>query len=1052
MEPNEDYLTLAADGTVIGVQHAVGFIDHQQAQYCRGCTRDFDRDHLIKCHIPHYHAESNSYLTPPAASTVTTPSLRRRRDNNRTGTLSISSSSSSSSNSSSSNSSSKALEKSIVPYSHHPRPAVPHKIHELSRVNERRSPMPPAIQDYASNPWKVARPQPVSFPSTDSLSLVHGNPRSLNPTGMSSSDEFISNQLNWLTRLNPYTTRRVENSTEHAPIMSSFYDSSRSTLLPLIPEKRSVHIVSGEQISFRQDARPHIAAMIRARREASSTTMQHQRCEIRPAVHPQAPTQSIGTVGKRATATKSRQINLPTKKVKRSRKSRPSRIQVVAPIHTSEPLDLSDSSLGNILKAQALTADADKTKEIDLSESSVSVEHLKSFNKEVTSPGVMEAEFPPNIQRMSPIDTEKALDLSKRGSQKVTDICKVKANSNQSSLSPPCLEKIPDHKNVTPLDLSTTHYRKQLIHAYNATRDTSATHKNTSEITHTNSHDTVLPKIGRVFTLNPQAVNQSKSDKLLSYQMLENSFNCVATASTAPTITKNIAAMAKYHESRPTERRDHNSSMGTHPMQACSTVTTVASNLISKSVMELVKNESKLGLNTNSMDVSSSGNCMSNTQSVGYSVFNMSYHHKPDVRTTNITKSYEGNGNAVMTPAHVNNSNVHPNVNTTIGSQGIILDTNTNNTRDNMSIPNNVSDANMTTNIQTDVSTAPNSTAHNITSDVNTAPYISSDTDIISFANITHNISPISPDIPIDTDIPPDIPSDANVTADNMTSNNGGSTLDANLTGNTSNTTTEINDSSISNVLPTMPIVDVPQQKNQATISEVIVNSRPKRACKSLGNEAKCRRGCIGCKVETKRPTPKSPKKSVKRKLTTYESPDRNMLAVTKASGAPMSDTRYQTNQSNNEPMDLSKPSKKIIKRNPFQVKKTNKMHSKFKIKTKNTFAAKRKAIFSLPITTRSIIINGKAPVIRLQKLSQKDVIDLSGYVNQGTDNEGRREFTTQQPSVVTCSVTSAEYETQPLDRNNKCDDTGCGRDGVASTKLPNFQRDLLLLTSGFDD
>ena len=326
------------------------------------------------------------------------------------------------------------------------------------------------------------------------------------------------------------------------------------------------------------------------------------------------------------------------------------------------------------------------------------------------------------------------------------------------------------------------------------------------------------------------------------------------------------------------------------------------------------------------------------------------------------------------------------------------------------------------------------------------------------------------------------------------------------------------------------------------------ISSRPQRACKStsfINREGACRHGCIGCNSVLKRFVAKSSKKPSKRKASVDED-SKSPSKVCLTNGGSKTDVE-KLNESQvlshpepqTEPMDLSKPSKKISsdanikpskpiflkpKKNILLVKmktatpkkikhllqmeerkskktkhvddlKSKKVKSLLKldhkpknirhimkmktgkpkkikslikvenlVKMENKKPKKMESVVCLPNTNsiKSVVLGGKSPIIRLQKLTQRDVLDLSS-------------MNRQKPDLKTNSVSISPLKCVEMAKEEEVESDGIEVERIvngqkiepSSSKLltdtevngstteepmPNFERDLLQLTTGFDD
>ena len=116
----------------------------------------------------------------------------------------------------------------------------------------------------------------------------------------------------------------------------------------------------------------------------------------------------------------------------------------------------------------------------------------------------------------------------------------------------------------------------------------------------------------------------------------------------------------------------------------------------------------------------------------------------------------------------------------------------------------------------------------------------------------------------------------------------------------------------------------------------------------------------------------------------------------------------------------------------------------------------------------KSVVLDGKAPILRLQKLSERDVLDLSGSGDQNPDKlcvnlKGQNSSKTSISRFSASAINSGvKNETKTHDEdltlevaNGEVEETivkNVSSSSVAVSAIPDIEHDLLQLTSGFDD
>ncbi|XP_072018029.1 uncharacterized protein [Amphiura filiformis] len=538
---DRQYLTVASDGSVIGVQHTMGHIDQDRSRRCGSCTSDYD-NLLRPNHLPQYNHTCNLY--PPLPPPPVLPSLKDLYPN--------------------------GTDSSLMSFATRPNSEIFSRCPPV-RASELNTSMQHSINKATTNRLDLGIPPtlpPFARNNSSTHACSHQTTRA--PTAITTPSQYYSSthqQWSWKRTSNHIISQRV-GSTEHMDVQSPLFDPT-NTRIPMSPEPRAVPIVSVKRPLYKPDARQQIAAMLNARRESQERDAfnLYQPCKKQP-VNERIDAAMRGSTNMLETSDvtlTTRQISLPNKRAKRSRKSRPFRIQVVAPIHTSEPLDLTESptktknqtdkpfehSIERVIIAENLKV-TNTDAPLNLSETPAKrhreelsklkenfvdapIDILKrEFTKNLTSPVIMEQEFPPNIHRMTPIETTEALDLS-------TNKCKKNDKLNGSDLSPPSLEKITPSNNEVALDLSLN----RSVHKINTANKTLVSVSNSSDSNASKEIDhgfqLGLPRIERVFTLNAEAVKMSlleSGNKSLSISLSDLNVNSISntTSITGTTI------------------------------------------------------------------------------------------------------------------------------------------------------------------------------------------------------------------------------------------------------------------------------------------------------------------------------------------------------------------------------------------------------------------------------------------------------------------------------------------------------------------------------------
>ena len=1144
---NSKFLTVAPDGSVIGVQHTIGYIDQERARHCGTCINNYDgllqpdrlpqvNTHTCNVYPPIPKGLTNlDSLFPELVDVSTTPTLLPIINQSITSTTPNS-----------------EIFRSCPPTGK-PLPPVQHFNRPIDR-------------------WRPNIPPPTSFNNSSTAhapSIVSTHAPS-NPTAVSTYEYFSTHRRQWNWKS---SDEIITGGREHLSTRSSLVDS-RSSRLISIPEKRSVQIL--QRSAHRADARQKIAAMLNARREIHDKgpiISHHGSIFDRlsqgrlDSLDKDAPNGNDVIVSKQFQTceinTPARQINLPNKKVRRSRKSRPFRIQVVAPIHTAEPLDLSESPIKKQkeLSKEGIDMSVSSNEKAKISDgasdlTSSHVDNAKTtFSKKISSPMIIEPEFPPNIQRMTPVDKEEALDLSKHGCKKLYSSHVTNSSSDQS-LSPPCLEKIITECNAPiALDLSKTNRSQSTDFPTDCKTTTSfpfnsSMHagKPTDDCVKYSNDSFQLPKIERVFTLNTDAVKELQSTGKI-YQIDLNDARSKSHFLTKKTSNEMEKRKTTEPDNNPTPNGDLKQVLGSKIK--VSSLLSAQPDPIPKPNGDLMQDSLLILAHPNNEKPTDLSN-VTKTQTVNEtkmpkvtamdlskpsqsSVQDKTSHNAPhDLSSKLKPKQGKQQEEIKINQGHVDRKSgsdtetLERKPLTTATKMETTLETECSVLMKTQSQTNSETDCSSPIKTRAETTLVAESRCN--------GEVIVSTSDKTDEANdklVPQKKSPsqTAPEkstrdqsLPVNTlqsqpgdliSVPPQV--GTLTLGDSATP---GQSKQDDLTSvhpQSENDDRSITDKSITN----KPITNI------SVINKSITSNtgRPRRTCRiASSRNGGCRHGCIGCNFVFKRLVPKSPKESIKRMVPKPKKSIKRKLkhsdsfsgafkvfikeSDSKSNGLKAKQALKITRSLNDcQPIDLSKTSQNAM-RNKASHNAPQDLSCKLKQKTcqphdlsckprhkngkqigkskKAKKLAKIKDILSLSSneSVKSIVLDGKAPILRLQKLSERDVLDLSGSSHQKADklcvslnsqnssetsiprfsaNATQRVGSAKGPQSVREQCVKNETKAHDEDvtlqvTNGDVNEAVVKRvDDISSSKvdvsvIPDIEHDLMQLTSGFDE
>ena len=1141
---NSKFLTLAPDGSVIGVQHTIGYIDQERARHCATCINNYDgllqpdrlpqvNTHTCNVYPPIPKGLTNlDSLFPELVDATTTPTLLPIINQSITTTTPNS-----------------EIFRSCPPTGK-PLPPVQHFNRPIDR-------------------WRPNIPPPTSFHNSSTAharSIVSTHAPS-NPTAVSTYEYFSTHQRQWNWKS---SDEIITGGREHLSTRSSLVDCRNSRLIS-VPEKRSVQIL--QRSSYRPDARRKIAALLNARRAVNDKgpIISHRGSILDrlsqgrlDSVDKDASNGNdiIASNGKDGIAkqfqtceinTPARQINLPNKKVRRSRKSRPFRIQVVAPIHTAEPLDLSESPIKKQkeLSKEDIDMSVSSNERAKISDgandlTSSHVDNAKTtFSRKISSPMIIEPEFPPNIQRMTPVDKEEALDLSKHGCKKLMSSHVTNSSSDQS-LSPPCLEKITC--SAIALDLSKTNrgqstdfpsdFKTMTSFPFNSSMHAG---KPTSDRVKKSNDSFKLPKIERVFTLNTEAVKELKTTGKI-YQIDLNDARSKSDFLTKSTNNEMEKRKATEPDNNPTPNGDleqlqssmfkESSLLSAQP----DPIPKPNSDLMQSSSLSLARpnNEKPIYLSTvtktRTVTKAQKITAMDLSKPSQNSLQDKTSHNTPHDLSCKLKQKQEKQQEEIKTYLGQNYKKSDSDTENR-GKGPLSTATKVETTLEAecsapvKTQPQTTSETDCSVPLVTKSQAIPVSESHcngevfvstcKKTDETNDKKSPSQTEPEKSTSDQPRQVDTLQSQSDDSTSVPPQVGTLA--LGDSAISGQSEPDDLTSVHPQSENDDKSITDKSITN----KPITNISVTNKSITSN----TGRPRRTCRIVSSRnSGCRHGCLGCNFVFKRLVPKSPKESIKRMVPKpKKSIKRKLKHSDSFSGAFKVFIKESDRKSNGlkakqplkitrplndyQPIDLSKTSQNALQDKPFhnapqdlkcKLKQNTYQPQDLSCKSKHKNGkhiskakkmkklAKIEDILSLSSSksVKSIVLDGKAPILRLQKLSERDVLDLSGSSHQKANklcaslkSQNSRETSISRLSAsATQSVCSASVpqivgeqcvknETKRHDgdvtlqvTNGEINETvvksvgNISNSKVDVSAIPDFEHDLLQLTSGFDD